>query len=61
MTDKLTLLFRAQIIAQASSFKLTGTKYKRLERIALRELQEAVEQALDEFTEGLKQKLEQEQ
>lgn len=54
MTEKLSLLFRAQIIAGTAGWLTSSVKHKRLEQIALRELNEAVDQAIDEFTELLK-------
>lgn len=46
MTEKLSLLFRAQIIADTAGYNPGGTNHKRLLAIALRELTEAVDQAL---------------
>jgi hypothetical protein len=53
--EKLSLLFRAKVIA-GSNKNLTpdGARYKRLEQIALRELNEAVDQALQDYAEMMK-------
>lgn len=52
--EKLSLLFRAQVIAQFPGYAPSGTRYKRLEQLALRELNEAVDQALQDYAEMMK-------
>jgi hypothetical protein len=54
MTEKLSLLFRAQIIANNTKNMPHGTRYKRIVAIALRELNEAVDQALQDYAEMMK-------
>lgn len=53
--ERLSLLFRAQIIAGSNAQLTVGsTKYKRVCDTALIQLQEAVDQALQDYAEMMK-------